>query len=64
MIVFGLKKREKEKNDRDRGIEMIGDMGVRVREEEIVDVVRMGKKDEGWSIRPIIVEFRTEYVKK
>ena len=40
---------------------MIGDMGVRVREEEIVDVVRMRKKDEGGPIRPIIVEFRTEY---
>ena len=32
MIVFNLK----EKNDRDRVIEMIGDMGVRVREEEIL----------------------------
>ena len=42
---------------------MIGDMGVRVREEEIVDVVRMRKKDEGGSIIPIIVEFRTEYDK-
>ena len=39
---------------------MIGDMGVRVREEEIVDVVRMRKKDEGGSIRPSIVEFRTK----
>ena len=62
MIVFNLKEK-KEKNDRDRVIEMIGDMGVRVREEEIVDVVRMRKKDEGGSIRPIIVEFRTEYDK-
>ena len=53
----------KEKNYRDRVIEMIGDMGVRVREEEIVDVVRMRKKDEGGSIRPIIVESRTEYDK-
>ena len=42
---------------------MIVDMGVRVREEEIVDVVRMRKNDEGGSIRPIIVEFRTEYDK-
>ena len=42
---------------------MIGDMGVRGREEEIVDVVRMRKKDEGVSIRPIIIEFRTEYDK-
>ena len=41
---------------------MIGDMGVMVREEEIVDV-RMRKKDEGESIRLIIVEFRTGYVK-
>ena len=62
MIVFNLKEK-REKNDRDRVIEMIGDMGVRVREEEIVDVVRMRKNYEGWSIRPIIVEFRTEYDK-
>ena len=34
-----------------------------MREEEIVDVVRMRKKDEGGSIRPIIDEFRTEYDK-
>ena len=56
-------KEKREKNDRDRVIEMIGDMGVRVREEEIVDVVRMRKNDEGGSIGPIIVEFRTEYDK-
>ena len=62
IIVFKLKEKNK-KNDRDRVIEMIGVMGVRVREEEIVDVVRMRKKDEGGSIRPTIVEFRTEYDK-
>ena len=56
-------KEKREKNYRDRVIEMIGDMGVRVREEEIVDVVRMREKDEGGSIRPIIVDFRTEYDK-
>ena len=69
--MFNLKGK-KEKNDRDRVIEMIGDMGVGVseeemgvgvREEEIVDVVQMRKKDEGGSIRLIIVEFRTEYDK-
>ena len=27
-------------------MDMIGDMGVRVREEEVVDVVRMGEKEE------------------
>ena len=37
MIVFNLKEK-REKNDRDRVIEMIGDMGV-MRDEEIVDVV-------------------------
>ena len=58
--MFNLKEK---KEKRDRVIEMIGDMGVRVREEEIVDVVRMRKKDEGGLIRPIIVEFRTEYDK-
>ena len=45
MIVFNLKEK-REKNDRDRVIEMISDMCVSVREEEIVDVVRMRKKDE------------------
>ena len=60
MIVFNLNEK-KEENDRYRVIEMIGDMGVRVSEEEIVDVVRMRKNNEGGPIRPIIVEFRTEY---
>ena len=46
--MFNLKEK-KGKNDRDRVIEMIGDMGVRVREEEMVDVVRMRKEVEGWS---------------
>ena len=31
-------KEKKENNDRDRVIEMIGDMGVRAREKKIVDV--------------------------
>ena len=57
MILFNMKE-NREKNV--RVIEMIGDMGVRVREEEIVDVVQKRKKDEGGPIRPIIVEFRTE----
>ena len=42
---------------------MIGDMGVRVREEDIVDVVQLRKKDEGGIIRTIIVEFIAEYNK-
>ena len=34
-----------------------------MKKEEIVDMVQMRKNDEGGSIRPIIVEFRTEYDK-
>ena len=33
---------------------MIGDMGVRVREEEIVVVIRMRKKDEGGLTRALL----------
>ena len=60
--MFNLKGKN-EKNDREQVMEMIDHMGVRVREEEIVDVVRMRKKDEGGVIRPIILEFRTGYDK-
>ena len=60
--MFNLKGK-KEKNDRDQVVKMIGEMGVRVRDEEIVDVVRMRKKDEGGVIRSIIVDFRAEYDK-
>ena len=43
MIVFNMKE-IKEKNYKDQIIEMNCDMGVRVREEDIVDVVRMKKE--------------------
>ena len=62
MIVFNLKV-NKEKNDREQVIEMIENMGVRVREEEIIDVVRMRKKEVEEVIKPIIMEFQSEYNK-
>ena len=40
--MFNLK--GKKENDSDQGVEKIGDMGVRVREEELVDVVRMRRR--------------------
>ena len=52
-----------EKTDKEQVMDMIGDMGVRVREEEVVDVVRMRKKEGVGLTRPIIVEFKSEYDK-
>ena len=52
--------KKRKKYHREQVVEMIGDMGVRVREEEIVDGVRMRNKDEGGVIRPITVEFRAD----
>ena len=54
---------EKEKIDREQVMDMIGGMGVRVREEEVVDVVGMRKKEGDGLARPIIVEFKSEYDK-
>ena len=50
---------KEEKTDREQVLDMIGDMGVRVREEEVVDVVRMRKKEGVGLARPIIVEFKS-----
>ena len=44
IIVFSMQEKE-EKTDREQVMDMIGDMGVRVREEEVLDVVRMRKKE-------------------
>ena len=44
-------------------MDMIGDMGVRVKEEEVVDVVRMRKKEGDGLARPIIVEFKSGHDK-
>ena len=60
--VFNMQEKE-EKTDREQVLDMIGDMGVRVREEEVVDVVRMRKKEGVGLARPIIVEFKSEYDK-
>ena len=44
-------------------MDLIGDMGVRVREEEVVDVLRMRKKEGDGLARPFIVEFKSQYDK-
>ena len=62
IIVFNMQEKE-EKMDREQVLDMIGDMGVRVREEEVVDVVRMRKKEGVGLARLIIVEFKSEYDK-
>ena len=54
---------KEEKTDREQVMDMIGDMGVRVREDEEVDLVRMRKKEGDGLARPIIVEFKSEYDK-
>ena len=45
IIIFNMQENE-EKTDREKVMDMIGDMGVRVREEEVVDVVR--RRESGW----------------
>ena len=62
IIVFNMQEKE-EKTDREQVLDIIGDMGVRVREEVVVDVVRMRKKEGVRLARPIIVDFKSEYDK-
>ena len=45
IIVFNMQEKE-EKMDREQVMDMVGDMGARVREEEVVDVVR--RRESGW----------------
>ena len=58
MILFNLKM-NKENNDREEVVEMIENMGVRMREEEIIYVMRMRKKEGEEINKPIIVEFQS-----
>ena len=46
IIVFNMQEKE-EKTDREQVLDMIGDMGGRVREEEVVDVVRINEEEGG-----------------
>ena len=54
---------KEEKTDKEQVMDMIGDMGVRVREKEVVDVVIMRKKEGDGLARQIIVVFKIEYDK-
>ena len=53
IIVLNIQEKE-DKTDREQVKDMIGDMGVRVGEEEVVDVVRMRKK-EGVGLARLII---------
>ena len=44
LIVFNMQEKEN-KTNKEQVMDMIGDMGVRLREEELIDVVRMRKKE-------------------
>ena len=62
MLVFNMQG-EGEKTDKEQVMDMIRDMGVRVREQEVVDVLRMRMKEGYGLTRPIIVEFKSEHDK-
>ena len=57
MIVFNKQEKE-EKTDKEQVMDMIGDMGVRVREEGTC-----GKKEGDGLAKPITVGFKSEYDK-
>ena len=42
---------------------MIEKMGVRVRSEDVADIVRMRKNDGDEAVKPVIIEFKSEYEK-
>ena len=42
---------------------MIERMGVRVRSEDAADIVRTRKKDGDDAVKPVIIEFKSEYEK-
>ena len=41
--------------------DVLGKMGVRESCEHVVDVVRLRQREDGANIRPMILEFRSEY---
>ena len=38
-------------------------MGVRIRSEDVADIIRMRKKDGDETVKPVIIEFKSEYDK-
>ena len=60
MMIFNLKKKEGNSD-----VEFVNDvfekMGLRKSCEDVVDVMRLRQREDGANIRPIIVEFRSEY---
>ena len=62
LIVFNLRQSEV-KNFRELVWDMIERMGVRVRSEDVADKIRMRKKDGDEAVKPVIIEFKSEYDK-
>ena len=42
---------------------MIERMGVRIRSEDVADIIRMRKKNGDETVKPVIIEFKSEYDK-
>ena len=42
---------------------MIERMGVRIRSEDVADIIRMRKKNGDEMVKPVIIEFKIEYDK-
>ena len=62
MIVFNLKQSDV-KNDKVVVMDMFERMGVRIRSENVSDIIRMRKKEGDETVKPVIVEFKSEYDK-
>ena len=60
MIVFNLKQSDV-KNDKVVVMDMFERMGVRSRSEDVLDIIRMRKKEGDETVKPVIVEFKSEY---
>ena len=62
LIVFNLRQSEV-KHDIELVWDMIEWMGVIIRSEDVADKIRMRKKDGDEAVKPVIIEFKSEYDK-
>ena len=62
LIVINLRQSETG-NDRELVWDMIERMGVRVRSEDVADIIRMRKKDGDEAVNSVIIGFKSEYDK-
>ena len=61
-MVFNLKQNDV-KNDKVVVMDMFERMGARIRSEDVSDIIRMRKKEGDETVKPVIVEFKSEYDK-